>query len=67
MNVDPHESATSVLDAKAFAGMIEPVSTNQNATAGARAAHVEARQRYWQYGLLLMLMALVAESFVGRA
>jgi len=22
--------------------------------------HVEARQRYWQYGLLLMLMALVA-------
>jgi len=67
VNVDPHESATSVLDAKAFAGMIEPVSTNQNATAGARAAHVEARQRYWQYGLLLMLMALVAESFVGRA
>jgi hypothetical protein len=40
---------------------------NQNATAGGRAAHVEARQRYWQYGLLLMLLALVAESFVGRA
>jgi hypothetical protein len=56
-----------VLDAKAFAGMIEPVATSQNATAGARAAHVEARQRYWQYGLLLMLLALVAESFVGRA
>jgi hypothetical protein len=67
VNVDPHESATSALDAKGFAGMIEPVSTNQNATAGGRAGHVEARQRYWQYGLLLMLMALVAESFVGRA
>jgi hypothetical protein len=67
VNVEPRESATAVLDAKAFAGMIEPVVTNQNATAGARAAHVEARQRYWQYGLLLMLIALVAESFVGRA
>jgi hypothetical protein len=67
VNVDSRESATSVLDAKAFAGMIEPVVTNQNATAAGRAAHVEARQRYWQYGLLLMLLALVAESFVGRA
>ena len=67
VNVDPRESATSVLDAKAFAGMIESVATRQNATVGARAAHVEARQRYWQYGLLLMLLALVAESFVGRA
>lgn len=67
VNVDPRESATSVLDAKGFAAMIERVSTNQNATVEARAVHVEARQRYWQYGLLLMLMALVAESFVGRA
>ena len=28
---------------------------------------VEARQSYWQYGLLLMIGALVAESVVGRA
>jgi hypothetical protein len=47
--------------------MIERVSTNHGAAAEARAVHVEARQRYWQYGLLLMLVALVAESFVGRA
>jgi hypothetical protein len=67
VNVDPRESATAVLDAKQFGGMIERVSTNLNATTEARAVHVEARQRYWQYGLLLMLMALVAESFVGRA
>jgi hypothetical protein len=32
----------------------------------ARARQIEARQHYWQYGLLLMLAALVAESFVGR-
>jgi von Willebrand factor type A domain len=67
VNVDPHESATAVVDAKEFAGMIERVSTNPKATTEARAVHVEAGQRYWQYGLLLMLMALVAESFVGRA
>ena len=67
VNVDPRESATAVLGAREFAGMIEHVSTNQNAAADVRAVHVEARQRYWQYGLLLMLVALVAESFVGRA
>jgi len=67
VNVDPHESATAVLDVKEFAGMIDRVSTHQNGTAEARAVNLEARQRYWQYGLLLMLMALVAESFVGRA
>ena len=32
-----------------------------------RARQVEARQSYWQYGLLLMIGALVAESVVGRA
>ena len=67
VNVDPRESATAVFNAKEFGGMIERVSTNPNATTEARAVHVEARQRYWQYGLLLMLMALVAESLVGRA
>jgi hypothetical protein len=67
VNVDPRESSTTVVDAKEFAGMVERVSTNQHAATEARALHLEARQRYWQYGLLLMLMALVAESFVGRA
>ena len=32
-----------------------------------KAEQAEARQNLWQYGLLLMLVALVAESFVGRA
>jgi len=32
-----------------------------------KAAQAEARQNLWQYGLLLMMVALVAESFVGRA
>ena len=36
-------------------------------SADPRAQQVEARQSYWRYGLLLMVAALVAESFVGRA
>ena len=31
------------------------------------ARRIEARQNYWQYGLLLMIGALVAESVAGRA
>lgn len=31
------------------------------------AAQTEAQQSYWQYGLLVMIAALVAESFVGRS
>jgi hypothetical protein len=32
-----------------------------------QAQQTEARQSLWRYGLMLMLAALVAESFVGRA
>ncbi len=67
VNVDPRESTTAVVDARAFAGMVERVTTNHSAAGEAKGVHVEARQRFWQYGLLLMLAALVAESFVGRA
>jgi len=67
VNVDPRESATGVVSREEFAGMIERVNTNRIMAVDARAAHIEARQNYWQYGLLLMLMALIAESFVGRA
>jgi hypothetical protein len=67
VNVEPRESATGVVSREEFAGMIERVNTNRIMAVEARAAHIEARQNYWQYGLLLMLMALIAESFVGRA
>jgi hypothetical protein len=67
VNVDPRESATAVIGRPEFAGMIEHVQGNQTSAADTRAAHLEARQSYWQYGLMLMLAALVAESFVGRA
>ncbi len=66
VNVDPRESASARITPEEFDGMLDRVSTDAGAYQAARAQQVEARQRYWQYGLLLMLGALVAESFVGR-
>jgi hypothetical protein len=66
VNVDPAEGALDRMSAEAFAGKIQ-----RNDAAGsvqqAQARDTESRQSYWQYGLALMLLALVAESFVGRA
>ena len=67
VNVDPRESASARLTPDEFDGMVERVSTDAGPYLAVRAQQVEARQRYWQLGLLLMLGALVAESFVGRA
>jgi hypothetical protein len=67
VNVDPRESASARLTPEEFDGMVDRVSTDAGASLVVRAQQVEARQRYWQIGLLLMLGALVAESFVGRA
>jgi hypothetical protein len=66
VNVDPRESATARLTPDEFDGMLDRVSTDAGGYQAARAQQVEARQRYWQYGLLLMLAALIAESFVGK-
>lgn len=67
VNVDARESATAVVRPDEFIAMVERVSPKSGATTDVRARQVEARQGYWQYGLLLMLAALAAESFVGRA
>jgi hypothetical protein len=67
VNVDPRESGSARLRPDEFEGMIDRVSVAPGALADVRARQIEARQSYWQYGLLLMLGALVVESFVGRA
>jgi hypothetical protein len=66
VNVDPRESATTRVTPDDFERMLDRVSAGERASADPRAPQIEARQSYWQYGLLLMLGALVAESFVGR-
>jgi hypothetical protein len=65
VNVDTRESGIAVMTAEEFTAMVEPVEQAPvNRTV--RAEQIEARQSLWQYGLLLMLGALVVESFVGR-
>jgi hypothetical protein len=65
VNVDPRESSIAAMSAKDFAAVLDPVQ--QAPDRPAREEQTEARQNLWQYGLLLMLGALVVESFVGRA
>ena len=67
VNVDPREGITAKLDAKEFTSRIERIETKGVSSGDVRSIQLEARQSYWRYGLLLMLAALIAESFVGRA
>ena len=66
VNVDPRESAPDAVTGEAFDGMIERTAAAPVAGA-ARAEQTEHRQNLWQYGLLLMVVVLAAESLVGRA
>ncbi len=66
VNVDPRESETAALAPAEFLAMIDVVQPADGGARDTRARQIEARQSYWQYGLLLMLAALVAESFAGR-
>jgi hypothetical protein len=67
VNVDPREGVTTGMRPREFTERVERVDTTGPGTNDTRSTHLEARQSYWRYGLLLMLAALVAESFVGRA
>jgi hypothetical protein len=65
VNVDVREGQLDRLTAEAFTGKVQ--RTGVPGAVDARARESEARQSYWQYGLLVMIAALVAESFVGRS
>ena len=66
VNVDPRDSSLAAMTPQEFAGMLEPVQMSAG-DRPVREEQTEARQNLWQYGLILMLTALVVESFVGRA
>ena len=66
VNVDVRESATTRMTAEEFAAMVQTDEAPASAPVGRRAQHAEGRQNLWRYGVLLMLLALVAESLVGR-
>jgi hypothetical protein len=67
VNVDPREGVTTAMRPQEFTERVEHIDTIGHSSGDIRSTHLEARQSYWRYGLLLMLAALVAESFVGRA
>jgi hypothetical protein len=67
LNVDPDEGTADRATPEAFAGRVEKTPAGSGRGPEMQARQAEARQNYWQYGLLLMIAALVAESFVGRS
>lgn len=69
LNVDPRESDPSRLTAQEFRSRIGRSSAAAPAAAAgaAGAAGREAEQDWWWYALLAMAVALVAESWLGRA
>lgn len=66
VNVDISESDTARLDAKQFAAAISRSRPSTQDVARNEARQVEEQQHLWQYGLILMIMALTAEVAVGR-
>jgi hypothetical protein len=67
VNVDAKEGTSPRMPSEAFAKMVQQSASPAPGTnAAVRAQQTEARQSYWQYGLLVMIAALVAESIVGR-
>jgi hypothetical protein len=65
VNVDARESTLDRLTPAEFARSIARTTSEAGRLSAAAAEQTEASQHYWQYGLLLMLGALIAESFVG--
>jgi Aerotolerance regulator N-terminal/von Willebrand factor type A domain len=65
VNVDARESTLERLAPAEFSRSIVRTTSEARPLSAAAAAQTEGAQHYWQYGLLLMLGALIAESFVG--
>jgi hypothetical protein len=66
VNVDPAEGVLDRLTTASFAAKVDRHDSGGSALE-AQAQETESRQSFWQYGLALMLLALVGESFVGRS
>ena len=67
VNVDTRESALDRMSPMDFEGMVRRSGEGASRAADKQAQQTESRQSYWQYGLVLMIATLVAESVVGRA
>jgi Aerotolerance regulator N-terminal/von Willebrand factor type A domain len=67
VNVDTYEGRLDRNTVQEFSERVERFPEAPGRAAELQARQTEARQSYWQYGLLVMIAALVAESFVGRS
>jgi hypothetical protein len=65
VNVDIRESGLATMDPADFDRQVQRSGLAQSAAH--QAVQTEAHQSYWQYGLVLMIATLIAESAAGRA
>ena len=65
VNVDLRESTTDRVSAAEFTRLVTRSPADSRPATVVAAQQIEARQHYWQYGLLLMLAVLIAEAFVA--
>jgi hypothetical protein len=66
INVDVAESDPSTMGAEEFVAAVPRAARSAAAPAEANARGIEDEQRLWQIGLLVMLLALAGEGFIGR-
>jgi hypothetical protein len=65
-NVDVRESNPATVTVAEFTNAIERTNRAALAEAGAAAREIEDRQRWWQVGIFVMLLALAGEALIGR-
>jgi hypothetical protein len=65
-NVDVRESNPATVTVAEFTNAIERTSRAAPAEAGGAAREIEDRQRWWQVGIFVMLLALAGEALIGR-
>lgn len=66
INVDVRESNPAAMAPAAFEAQVTRRAAPARSAADAEAREQEDEQRWWQIGLLVMLVALVGESLIGR-
>jgi hypothetical protein len=66
VNIDVRESNPAASTTAEFQAGIARLSRGSGDRASIEARGLEDRQRLWQVGLALMLVALAAEGIVGR-
>jgi hypothetical protein len=66
VNVDPRESDPARMTTDVFLAGVERLHSSAIRQTREKARDEEDNQRLWQYGLLVMTVALLAEGLLGR-